>query len=126
MTSVLMCPDGRTVESEAAHGTVTRHYRMHQQGKPTSTNPVASIYAWTRGLVHRAKLDGTPELERFAIGLEEVYNFFSSMCLPYSRVGRGEPTLGSPLPFSFSIFLDMTCSVVDCNVAFCFVTKEMK
>lgn len=72
MTSVLMCPDGRTVESEAAHGTVTRHYRMHQQGKPTSTNPVASIYAWTRGLAHRAKLDGTPELERFALALEEA------------------------------------------------------
>lgn len=72
MTSVLMCPDGKTVESEAAHGTVTRHYRMHQQGKPTSTNPVASIYAWTRGLIHRAKLDGTPELERFALALEEV------------------------------------------------------
>lgn len=72
MTSVLMCPDGRTVESEAAHGTVTRHYRMHQQGKPTSTNPVASIYAWTRGLIHRAKLDDTPELERFALALEEV------------------------------------------------------
>jgi isocitrate dehydrogenase len=72
MTSVLMCPDGKTVESEAAHGTVTRHYRMHQQGKPTSTNPVASIYAWTRGLIHRAKLDNTPELERFAYALEEV------------------------------------------------------
>lgn len=72
MTSVLMCPDGRTVESEAAHGTVTRHYRMHQQGKPTSTNPVASIYAWTRGLAHRALLDGTPELERFAQSLENV------------------------------------------------------
>ncbi|KOB65844.1 Isocitrate dehydrogenase [NADP], partial [Operophtera brumata] len=72
MTSVLMCPDGRTVESEAAHGTVTRHYRMHQQGKPTSTNPVASIYAWTRGLSHRAKLDNTPELDRFANALEEA------------------------------------------------------
>ncbi|KAG7304473.1 NAD-dependent isocitrate dehydrogenase [Plutella xylostella] len=72
MTSVLMCPDGRTVESEAAHGTVTRHYRMHQQGKPTSTNPVASIYAWTRGLLHRAKLDDTPELARFATALEEA------------------------------------------------------
>lgn len=72
MTSVLMCPDGRTVESEAAHGTVTRHYRMHQQGKPTSTNPVASIYAWTRGLAHRAKLDNTPELDQFANALEDV------------------------------------------------------
>ena len=72
MTSVLMTPDGRTVEAEAAHGTVTRHYRMHQQGKPTSTNPVASIFAWTRGLAHRGKLDGTPEVTEFAGALEEV------------------------------------------------------
>lgn len=64
MTSVLMCPDGKTIESEAAHGTVTRHYREHQKGNKTSTNPVASIFAWTRGLEHRAKLDGTPELAR--------------------------------------------------------------
>merc|ERR1711915_965366 len=69
-TSVLMCPDGKTIESEAAHGTVTRHYREHQKGNPTSTNPVASIFAWTRGLEHRAKLDGTPELARFAQALE--------------------------------------------------------
>ena len=62
MTSVLMTPDGKTVEAEAAHGTVTRHYRQHQQGKPTSTNPIASIFAWTRGLAHRGKLDGTPEV----------------------------------------------------------------
>jgi isocitrate dehydrogenase len=72
MTSVLMTPDGRTVEAEAAHGTVTRHYRQHQQGKPTSTNPVASIFAWTRGLSHRGKLDGTPELTAFARTLEDV------------------------------------------------------
>jgi isocitrate dehydrogenase len=72
MTSVLMTPDGRTVEAEAAHGTVTRHYRQHQQGKPTSTNPVASIFAWTRGLNHRGKLDGTPELSAFARTLEDV------------------------------------------------------
>jgi isocitrate dehydrogenase len=72
MTSVLMTPDGRTVEAEAAHGTVTRHYRMHQQGKPTSTNPIASIFAWTRGLAHRGKLDGTPEVTRFAETLERV------------------------------------------------------
>jgi len=72
MTSVLMTPDGRTVEAEAAHGTVTRHYRQHQQGKPTSTNPVASIFAWTRGLAHRGKLDGTPELTSFAQTLEQV------------------------------------------------------
>jgi len=72
MTSVLMTPDGRTVEAEAAHGTVTRHYRQHQAGKPTSTNPVASIYAWTRGLQHRGKLDGTPDVVRFADALEAV------------------------------------------------------
>ena len=62
MTSVLMSADGRTVEAEAAHGTVTRHYRMHQQGKPTSTNPIASIFAWTRGIDARGRMDGTPEL----------------------------------------------------------------
>ena len=72
MTSVLMTPDGKTVEAEAAHGTVTRHYRQHQQGKPTSTNPIASIFAWTRGLAHRGKLDGTPEVTRFAETLERV------------------------------------------------------
>ena len=62
MTSVLLCPDGRTMEAEAAHGTVTRHYREHQKGRPTSTNSVASIFAWTRGLAHRARLDGNAEL----------------------------------------------------------------
>ena len=72
MTSVLMTPDGRTVEAEAAHGTVTRHYRQHQQGKSTSTNPIASIFAWTRGLMHRGKLDDTPEVVRFAETLERV------------------------------------------------------
>ncbi|MEU4494463.1 NADP-dependent isocitrate dehydrogenase [Streptomyces sp. NPDC023998] len=72
MTSVLMSADGKTVEAEAAHGTVTRHYRQHQQGKPTSTNPIASIFAWTRGLAHRGKLDGTPEVTRFAETLEQV------------------------------------------------------
>ncbi|RSM36235.1 NADP-dependent isocitrate dehydrogenase [Amycolatopsis balhimycina DSM 5908] len=72
MTSVLRTPDGRTVEAEAAHGTVTRHYRQHQQGKPTSTNPIASIYAWTRGLEHRGKLDGNQELIGFANKLEQV------------------------------------------------------
>ncbi|MFD4141613.1 MULTISPECIES: NADP-dependent isocitrate dehydrogenase [unclassified Streptomyces] len=72
MTSVLMSPDGRTVEAEAAHGTVTRHYRQHQQGRATSTNPIASIFAWTRGLAHRGKLDGTPEVTRFAETLEQV------------------------------------------------------
>jgi isocitrate dehydrogenase len=72
MTSVLMTPDGKTVEAEAAHGTVTRHYRQHQQGKPTSTNPIASIFAWTRGLAHRGKLDGTPAVTEFADKLEQV------------------------------------------------------
>ncbi|MBN3452817.1 NADP-dependent isocitrate dehydrogenase [Mycobacterium sp. DSM 3803] len=72
MTSVLMTPDGKTVEAEAAHGTVTRHYRQFQQGKPTSTNPIASIFAWTRGLEHRAKLDNTPDVARFAESLERV------------------------------------------------------
>ena len=72
MTSVLMTPDGKTVEAEAAHGTVTRHYRMHQQGKATSTNPIASIFAWTRGLIYRGKFDGTPDVTRFAETLERV------------------------------------------------------
>jgi isocitrate dehydrogenase len=72
MTSVLMTPDGSAVEAEAAHGTVTRHYRQHQQGKPTSTNPIASIFAWTRGLAYRGKLDNTPEVTQFAETLERV------------------------------------------------------
>jgi isocitrate dehydrogenase len=72
MTSVLMTPDGKTVEAEAAHGTVTRHYRQHQAGQPTSTNPIASIFAWTRGLAHRGSLDSTPEVTGFAETLERV------------------------------------------------------
>ena len=72
MTSVLLTPDGKTLEAEAAHGTVTRHFRNHQKGKPTSTNPVASIYAWTRGLEHRGKLDGNKELQKFALALEKA------------------------------------------------------
>ena len=72
MSSVLVTPDGKTVEAEAAHGTVTRHYRQHQQGKQTSTNPIASIFAWTRGLMHRAKLDNNPELLNFCEKLEQV------------------------------------------------------
>ncbi|HEY2687117.1 MAG TPA: NADP-dependent isocitrate dehydrogenase [Streptosporangiaceae bacterium] len=72
MSSVLMTPDGHTVEAEAAHGTVTRHYRQHQQGKPTSTNPIASIFAWTRGLAHRGTLDNTPDVSAFAETLERV------------------------------------------------------
>jgi isocitrate dehydrogenase len=72
MTSVLMTPDGKIVEAEAAHGTVTRHYREHQKGKATSTNSIASIYAWTGGLKHRATLDGNEQLMRFATTLEKV------------------------------------------------------
>jgi isocitrate dehydrogenase len=72
MTSVLLSPDGLTVEAEAAHGTVTRHYREHQKGRETSTNSIASIFAWTRGLAHRAKLDNNPDLARFATTLEKV------------------------------------------------------
>ena len=72
MTSVLMTPDGKTIEAEAAHGTVTRHYRMHQQGKATSTNPIASIFAWTGGLKYRGKFDDTPDVVRFAETLERV------------------------------------------------------
>ena len=72
MTSVLMTPDGKTIEAEAAHGTVTRHFRQHQQGKPTSTNPIASIFAWTRGLHYRGQFDDTPEVVRFAKALEDV------------------------------------------------------
>ncbi|KAI1706178.1 isocitrate/isopropylmalate dehydrogenase domain-containing protein [Ditylenchus destructor] len=72
MTSVLVCPDGKTVEAEAAHGTVTRHYRQHQKGQETSTNPIASIFAWTRGLAHRGKLDNNQQLIDFANNLEDV------------------------------------------------------
>jgi isocitrate dehydrogenase len=72
MTSVLLTPDGKIVEAEAAHGTVTRHYREHQKGKETSTNSMASIFAWTRGLAHRAKLDNNAELAKFAATLERV------------------------------------------------------
>jgi len=72
MTSVLLSPDGKTVEAEAAHGTVTRHFREHQKGKETSTNPIASIYAWTRGLWYRGKFDNTPEVQKFAETLEKV------------------------------------------------------
>ena len=74
MTSTLLCPhdNGKTIETEAAHGTVTRHYRQHQAGKETSTNPIASIFAWTRGLAHRGNLDSTPELVQFAHNLEKA------------------------------------------------------
>ncbi|XP_004347033.1 isocitrate dehydrogenase 1 [Capsaspora owczarzaki ATCC 30864] len=72
MTSVLLCPDGKTIEAEAAHGTVTRHFREHQAGRETSTNPIASIFAWTRGLAHRAKLDSNPALAHFSTALEQV------------------------------------------------------
>lgn len=72
MTSVLITPDGKTFEAEAAHGTVTRHYREHQKGNPTSTNPIASIFAWTRGLIKRGELDDTPDVVKFAESLEEA------------------------------------------------------
>jgi isocitrate dehydrogenase len=72
MTSVLLTPDGKTVEAEAAHGTVTRHYREHQKGKPTSTNPIASIFAWTQGLRYRGRFDGTPDVVAFAETVEKV------------------------------------------------------
>jgi isocitrate dehydrogenase len=72
MTSVLLSPDGHTVESEAAHGTVTRHYREHQKGRETSTNPIASIFAWTRGLAYRGRFDNTPDVTAFADTLERV------------------------------------------------------
>ncbi|MBK5117872.1 MAG: NADP-dependent isocitrate dehydrogenase, partial [Thermoleophilia bacterium] len=72
MTSVLMTPDGRTVEAEAAHGTVTRHFREHEKGNPTSTNPIASIFAWTRGLAHRGRMDDTPAVAEFAETLERT------------------------------------------------------
>ena len=72
MSSVLMTPDGKTVEAEAAHGTVTRHYRAHQRGEETSTNPIASIFAWTRGLMYRGRMDETPEVVKFADTLEKV------------------------------------------------------
>ena len=72
MSSVLMSPDGKTIEAEAAHGTVTRHYRLHQQGKETSTNPIASIFAWARGLYHRAKLDNNEDLKKFVKSLEKT------------------------------------------------------
>jgi len=72
MTSVLLTPDGKIVEAEAAHGTVTRHYRQWQKGEKTSTNPIASIFAWTRGIAHRGKVDGTPAVTQFAEALEQV------------------------------------------------------
>ena len=72
MTSVLMCPDGKTIETEAAHGTVTRHYRQHQAGKKTSTNPMASIFAWTQGLIHRGRIDGLDDLVKWSETLENV------------------------------------------------------
>jgi isocitrate dehydrogenase len=96
MTSVLMTPDGKCIEAEAAHGTVTRHYRQHQQGRPTSTNPVASIFAWTRGLAHRGKLDGTGEVSAFADTLERV-------CIETVRDGKMTKDLallvGSDTPY---------------------------
>src|SRR3979490_1158932 len=91
MTSVLMTPDGKVVESEAAHGTVTRHYREHQKGRETSTNSVASIFAWTRGLAHRAKLDNNPALAKFAATLEKV-------CVDTVEAGFMTKALAPPVP----------------------------
>src|SRR5258706_9923667 len=88
MTSVLLTPDGKTVEAEAAHGTVTRHYRDHQKGKPTSTNPIASIFAWTGGLKYRGQFDHTPDVTRFAETLEHV-------CI--ETVEAGHMTKGLPI-----------------------------
>ena len=100
MTSVLLCPDGETMEAEAAHGTVTRHYREHQKGNPTSTNPVASIFAWTSGLAHRAKLDDTPDLARFAKTLEQscidtIESGTVTKDLAVAMQGTTRPTEGS-------------------------------
>ena len=95
MTSVLSTPDGRIVEAEAAHGTVTRHYRQHQAGKPTSTNPIASIYAWTGGLKHRGKLDSTPEVIGFAEALEDVIiKTVESGKMTKDLAGAGRPRPG--------------------------------
>ena len=96
MTSVLMSPDGKTVEAEAAHGTVTRHYRLHQQGKPTSTNPIASIYAWTRGLQYRGKMDGTP-------GRREVRRDAGEGVRRRGRVGQDDQGPGDPHPRRSSV-----------------------
>ena len=95
MTSVLSTPDGSVVEAEAAHGTVTRHYRQHQAGKPTSTNPIASIYAWTGGLKHRGKLDSTPEVIGFADALEDVIiKTVESGKMTKDLAGAGRPGAG--------------------------------
>jgi isocitrate dehydrogenase len=111
MTSILLTPDGKTVETEAAHGTVTRHYRMHQQGKPTSTNPIASIFAWTRGLWYRGEFDGTPEISVFAGLLEKA-------CI--ETVEAGEMTkdlallIGSDQPYlNTEAFIDAIASRLD-------------
>ncbi|XP_077300846.1 isocitrate dehydrogenase [NADP] cytoplasmic-like [Arctopsyche grandis] len=120
MTSVLMCPDGRTLESEAAHGTVTRHYREHQKGKPTSTNPVASIYAWTRGLIHRARLDNTPELERFSTALEQA----CVDCIDSGKVTKdlaaaihGLPNLKDGMYLHTTDFLEAIASQLEHNLS---------
>ena len=93
MSSVLMTPDGKTVEAEAAHGTVTRHYRLHQKGEETSTNSIASIFAWTRGLAHRGKLDSNEELIKFSKSLEEV-------CI--NTVESGSMTKDLAIPVSYT------------------------
>ena len=111
MTSVLMTPDGKTIESEAAHGTVTRHYRMHQQGKETSTNPIASIFAWTRGLAHRGKLDDNTELIKFSNILEKV-------CI--NTVERGQMTK------DLSILMNKNSKHMTTNQFFDVLDKNLK
>ena len=99
MTSVLMSPDGRTIESEAAHGTVTRHYREHQKGRETSTNPIASIFAWTRGLAYRGQFDATPDVTAFAETLERVcIETVESGCMTKDLailIGRAQPWMNT-------------------------------
>ena len=106
MTSVLMSPDGKAVEAEAAHGTVTRHYRLHQQGKPTSTNPIASIYAWTRGLQYRGKFDDTPDVIAFAETARKRLR-------RRGRVGADDEGPGHPDPAGSSVPHDGRISVGD-------------
>ena len=114
MTSVLMTEDGKTVEAEAAHGTVTRHFRQHQQGKETSTNPIASIFAWTRGLMHRGRFDGTPDVIRFAETLEKV-------CIDTVESGKMTKDLatcihGSDAPRSSYLTTEAFLSVIEQNL----------
>ena len=110
MTSVLMSPDGKTIESEAAHGTVTRHYRLHQEGKETSTTPIASIFAWARGLYHRGKLDGNEELKKFVKTLEKV-------CIETVESGLMTKDLAILIsPSNKYLTTNQFLDVIDCNL----------